>query len=120
MYWFSIAKFKDDKILSIYSIADVPGMLVAVGTIDKATMPVRSVLITKAWFRGSGFILPERFYPNRRTRDLYVWRSNNRAGEYHFTRRCAVTFFYVRSECEFLVSWPCLNPEAPRMPLALQ
>jgi hypothetical protein len=37
--WFSIVKFKDDKITSIYSIADVLGMFIAVGAIDPKMMP---------------------------------------------------------------------------------
>jgi len=40
VYWFSVVKFKDDKILSIFSIADVLGMMISVGLIDKSTMPV--------------------------------------------------------------------------------
>lgn len=38
--WFSIVTFKADRILRIFSIADVLGMLISVGVIDPAKMPV--------------------------------------------------------------------------------
>lgn len=37
--WYSTVKFKDDKIFSIYSIADVLGMFIQVGAIDPKLMP---------------------------------------------------------------------------------
>jgi hypothetical protein len=38
--WFSIVKFKDGKIIRIFSIADVLGMLISVGVVDSKKMPV--------------------------------------------------------------------------------
>lgn len=38
--WFSTVKFKDDLIIRIFSIADVLGMLIAVGVIDPKAMPI--------------------------------------------------------------------------------
>jgi predicted ester cyclase len=38
--WFSIIEFKDDKIVRIFSIADVLGMLLQIGAIDKSLTPV--------------------------------------------------------------------------------
>lgn len=38
--WFSIVSFKGDKIIRIFSIADVLGMLIAVGVIDPKAMPI--------------------------------------------------------------------------------
>lgn len=37
--WFSIVNFKDDRIIRIFSIADVLGMLIAVGVIDPSKLP---------------------------------------------------------------------------------
>lgn len=38
--WFSIVTFRGEKILRIFSIADVLGMMIAVGVIDPGKMPV--------------------------------------------------------------------------------
>ena len=38
--WFSIVKFKDEKIIRIFSIADVLGMMISVGVIDPSVLPV--------------------------------------------------------------------------------
>jgi hypothetical protein len=38
--WFSTITFKGDRILRIFSIADVLGMMIAVGVIDPSKMPV--------------------------------------------------------------------------------
>jgi predicted ester cyclase len=38
--WFSIVTFRREKILRIFSIADVLGMMIAVGVIDPGKMPV--------------------------------------------------------------------------------
>ena len=38
--WYSTVNFKDGKIIRIYSIADVLGMMIAVGRIDPAVLPV--------------------------------------------------------------------------------
>lgn len=38
--WFSIVTFRNDKILRIFSIADVFGMFIQVGAIDPKMMPV--------------------------------------------------------------------------------
>jgi predicted ester cyclase len=38
--WFSIVTFKGEKILRIFSIADVLGMMISVGVIDASKMPV--------------------------------------------------------------------------------
>jgi hypothetical protein len=38
--WFSTITFKGDRILRIFSIADVLGMMIAVGAIDPSKMPV--------------------------------------------------------------------------------
>jgi hypothetical protein len=38
--WFSTVHFSEDKIIRIFSIADVLGMLVSIGVIDRSTMPV--------------------------------------------------------------------------------
>ena len=38
--WYSTLKFKDDKLVHIYSIADVLGMFISVGAIDPKMMPV--------------------------------------------------------------------------------
>jgi predicted ester cyclase len=38
--WFSIVKFEGDKIVHIYSIADVLGMMIAVGKLDENMQPV--------------------------------------------------------------------------------
>jgi SnoaL-like polyketide cyclase len=38
--WFSTVKFKDGKIIRIFSIADVLGMMISVGRIDPKVMPV--------------------------------------------------------------------------------
>lgn len=40
--WFSIITFKDEKILRIFSIADVLGMLIQIGAIDKSTLPTNN------------------------------------------------------------------------------
>ena len=37
--WFSVVKFKEGKIIRIFSIADVLGMLIKVGAVDPSTMP---------------------------------------------------------------------------------
>jgi len=37
--WFSIVTFKDSKILRIFSIADVLGMFISVGVLDKSLLP---------------------------------------------------------------------------------
>jgi len=37
--WFSTVTFKDDKILRIFSIADVLGMFISVGAIDPSMLP---------------------------------------------------------------------------------
>ena len=38
--WYSTVNFKEGKIVRIYSIADVLGMMISVGRIDPAVMPV--------------------------------------------------------------------------------
>jgi hypothetical protein len=38
--WFSIVTFKGERILRIFSIADVLGMFVSVGVIDPKMLPV--------------------------------------------------------------------------------
>ncbi|MDB6060739.1 MAG: hypothetical protein JWM78_842 [Verrucomicrobiaceae bacterium] len=38
--WFSIVTFNGEKILRIFSIADVLGMFISVGAIDKSKLPV--------------------------------------------------------------------------------
>jgi predicted ester cyclase len=38
--WYSTVNFQEDKIIRIYSIADVLGMMIAVGRIDPAVMPI--------------------------------------------------------------------------------
>jgi predicted ester cyclase len=38
--WFSIVTFKREKILRIFSIADVLGMFISVGVIDPKMLPV--------------------------------------------------------------------------------
>ena len=37
--WFSTVHFKDDKIIRIFSIADVLGMFISVGAIDPKMLP---------------------------------------------------------------------------------
>lgn len=39
VWWFSWIKFKDNKIIHIYSIADVLGMFIDVGVIEKSKLP---------------------------------------------------------------------------------
>jgi SnoaL-like polyketide cyclase len=38
--WFSTVHFSEDKIIRIFSIADVLGMLASIGVIDRSTMPI--------------------------------------------------------------------------------
>jgi hypothetical protein len=38
--WFSIVTFRGERILRIFSIADVLGMMISVGVIDAAKMPI--------------------------------------------------------------------------------
>ena len=38
--WFSTVDFKDGKIIRIFSLADVLSMLIAVGRIDRSTLPI--------------------------------------------------------------------------------
>jgi hypothetical protein len=38
--WFSTVQFAGEKIIRIFSIADVLGMLVSIGVIDRGTMPI--------------------------------------------------------------------------------
>jgi len=40
VHWFSIVNFRDERILRIFSIADVLGMLISVGVIDPGKLPV--------------------------------------------------------------------------------
>jgi hypothetical protein len=39
VHWFSIVKFTEERIQSIYSIADVLGMFMQVGALDPKMMP---------------------------------------------------------------------------------